>query len=347
MSQDLGIRPSQQHPYVSEAISEMVRNFPQNFAWGAATASYQIEGASKVDGRGTCIWDTFAAIPGNVVNQEDGEVACDHYNRYREDVGLMRDLGLKTYRFSFAWPRMFPTGDSNREQRGFDFYDRLIDSLLEAGIEPLGTLYHWDLPQSIQDRGGWASRDIITQFTDYTHDVVSAFGDRVKSWVTLNEPWVFTWLGHMNGIHAPGIKDLSQAIAISHHTALAHAEATRVIQSLFSDARTGLALNMTNYRVDDPSNPELVDLKSLMDAHINRWWLDASVKGEYPQNLVESYGEWLSKVILDGDMERLKVKNDFVGVNYYSDSFITTPKPTDKPMYEGGLFPFQIGRAHV
>lgn len=340
MSQDLGIGLSHRSLAMSEETLKIVRNFPANFSWGAATSSYQIEGATDQDGRGVSIWDTFAQGPGNVVNNEDGAIACDHYNRYGEDVALLRDLGMQTYRFSFAWPRMFPNGDTRREQRGFDFYDRLIESLLEAGIEPLATLYHWDLPQALQDKGGWASRDIIAEFTDYTEAVVSRYGDRIKNWVTLNEPWVFTWLGHMNGIHAPGIKDLSQAIAVSHHTALAHAEATRTIQSLYSDARTGLALNMTNYRVDDPNNSELMDLKALMDAHINRWWLDASVHGTYPQNLVDSYGEWLSNVVLDGDMNKLKVHNDFVGVNFYSDSFITTPKASDGPMYEGGLFPF-------
>lgn len=340
MSHNVDVRPSLPVEFVSEETLSIVRNFPPAFRWGAATASYQIEGGTDLDGRGVSIWDTFAATPGKVVNAENGSVACGHYHRFREDIAMMKDLGLQTYRFSIAWPRLFPNGDHASEPRGFDFYNRLIDALLEADIEPLATLYHWDLPQVLQDKDGWASRDIVGEFTDYTLAVVAAYGDRVKSWVTLNEPWVFTWLGYMNGVHAPGVQNLDHAIAASHHTALAHAEATRAIRSLFSDARTGFAANMTNYRVDDPNNPELVELSGLMDAHINRWWLDAAFNGTYPQNLVDLYGDKLQRVVLDGDMDKLQVNNEFLGINYYSDSFITTPKDSDRPMHEGGLFPF-------
>ncbi|MFM5952487.1 MAG: family 1 glycosylhydrolase, partial [Micrococcales bacterium] len=219
---------------------------PEDFRWGAATASYQIEGGTDLDGRGTCIWDTFAATPGKVVNQENGLVACDHYHRYPEDIKLMKDLGIQTYRFSFAWPRMFPTGDSRREQRGFDFYKRVINELLENDIEPFATAYHWDLPQALQDNGGWANRDIVSTFADYAGTLVEEFGDVVKLWSTLNEPWCTSWLGYGVGVHAPGVKDLDQAISAAHHTALAHAQATRAMRAARSDVKVGIVLNMSN-----------------------------------------------------------------------------------------------------
>jgi beta-glucosidase len=235
---------------------------------------------------------------------------------------------------------MFPTGDKQREQRGFDFYSRLIDALLEADIKPLATLYHWDLPQALEDVGGWANRDIVSAFTDYAAAAVEAFGDRVQDWVTINEPWCVTWLGYMSGVHAPGVKNLDSAIAAAHHTALAHAEATRAMKAVNPTLRAGIALNMTNFIVEDKSNEETVELASLMDSHINRWWLEASLHGRYPQNLVDFYGEKLERVVLPGDMPKLKVEPDFLGINYYSDSFIGVPRPEDKPASDGGPFPF-------
>jgi beta-glucosidase len=290
--------------------------FPQDFNWGVATSSYQIEGATNVDGRGESIWDRFCATPGKVVNMENGSVACDHYNLFPQDIRLMKDIGVSTYRFSLAWPRMFPTGDKQREQRGFDFYSRLIDALLEADIKPLATLYHWDLPQALEDVGGWANRDTVSAFTDYAAAAVEAFGDRVQDWVTINEPWCVTWLGYMSGVHAPGVKNLDSAIAAAHHTALAHAEATRAMKAVNPTLRAGIALNMTNFIVEDKSNEETVELASLMDSHINRWWLEASLHGRYPQNLVDFYGEKLERVVLPGDMQKLKVEPDFLGINY-------------------------------
>ncbi|MFM5903618.1 MAG: family 1 glycosylhydrolase [Microbacteriaceae bacterium] len=313
---------------------------PDGFKWGAATASYQIEGSTEVDGRGTSIWDTFAATPGKVVNMENGSVACDHYNRYPEDIRLMKDLGIQTYRFSLAWSRMFPEGDSRREQRGFDFYKRLVNELLENDIEPLATLYHWDLPQTLQDKGGWANRDIVNAFADYSGAVVAELGDLVKGWATLNEPWCTSWLGYGIGVHAPGERDLHKAISAAHHTALAHAEATRAIRAQNSSVKTGIVLNMTNYIVDDANNPELVELADLLDANINRWWTDAMSTGRYPEVLDKYYGETYKSILLPGDENLLKIDNDFLGINYYSDSFVSTPRPEDKPMSEGGLHPF-------
>lgn len=315
-------------------------SFPSNFTWGTATSSYQIEGAAKEDGRGPSIWDTFAATPGKVVNGENGDVACDHYHRYPEDIALMKKLGVSAYRFSIAWPRLFPTGSGVRENRGFDFYSRLIDKLLENEIQPIPTIYHWDLPQSIQDRGGWANRDIVKLFADYSHAVGEAYGDRVEKWITINEPWCLTWLGYMSGVHAPGIRDLDQAVAAAHHTALAHAEATRALRSLNSGFKIGQSLNMTNYIVTNPNNPDLVELANLQDAHINRWWIEAELTGKYPQNLVDYFGENLQRVMLAGDEELLRVNTDFLGINYYSDSFLSDPRPSDGRAMDGGPHPF-------
>lgn len=309
----------------------MIENFPPKFAWGVATSSYQIEGAAHEDGRGVSIWDTFCATPGKVVNAENGDVACDHYHRYPEDIALMKELGITSYRFSLAWPRMFPNGDTQPEQRGFDFYSRLIDGLIEAGIEPVITLYHWDLPQSLEDAGGWTSREIVPAFVHYAESAVAAFGDRVNKWLTLNEPWCVTWLGYLSGVHAPGRQSLPGAIAAAHHTALAHAEATRAIKAIKPDALVGIACNMTTYRVDDESNSELTDLRTLMDGQLNRWWIDAAMYGMYPAELVAHYGADLADVVLPGDMAALKCDTDWLGVNYYSDAFIGTPKSDSQP----------------
>lgn len=314
--------------------------FPQGFLWGVATASYQIEGAVAEAGRGESIWDTFSRTPGKVSNGDNGDIACDHFHRYREDIALMRELGVQSYRFSLAWPRMFPDGDNREEPRGFAFYDRLIDELLASGITPMATLYHWDLPQRLQDQGGWANRDIAHRFAEYAQKAAARFGDRVTSWLTLNEPWCSSWLGYMSGVHAPGIQDLDQAIAAAHHTALAHGLGVRAIKAIHSSARVGIALNMTNYRVDDAGDGELNELASLMDAHVNRWWIEAFTRGEYPENLVQFYGDRLARHLESDDSSLLKVGTDFLGVNYYSDSFLGKPGPEDRPMSEGGLFPF-------
>ena len=318
--------------------------FPAGFNWGVATSSYQIEGAAHTDGRGASVWDTFCATPGNVVNAENGDVACDHYNRYPEDVAIMKELGVTSYRFSIAWPRLFPNGDGVREERGFDFYNRLIDELVANGIEPVITLYHWDLPQTLEDKGGWANRDIVAAFEAYAVACVQAFGDRVTNWITLNEPWCFTWLGYLSGVHAPGRQDVASAIATAHHTSLAHAQATRAMKQVRSDINVGIALNMTTYRVTDRSNQELVELETLMDGQLNRWWLDAMLHGAYPAEVVAAFGENLSKVVLPGDMELVQVVPEFLGVNYYADSFInpvTDGQASDDGSGRPNPFPFE------
>lgn len=315
-------------------------SFPDDFNWGVATSSYQIEGAAHLDGRGPSIWDTFCRTPGKVVNAENGDVACDHYHRYPEDVAIMKQLGVNSYRFSLAWPRMFPNGDSAREERGFAFYDRLIDELLEAGIEPTATVYHWDLPQALEDQGGWANRETAHRFADYAAASVERFGDRISKWITINEPWCVAWLGYMSGVHAPGVRDLDSALAAAHNTAIAHGLATRAMKAVNSSIRTGIAVNMTNYRVDEGASSEVHELAELMDAQLNRWWIDAYTTGQYPKVLVEHHGERLAKLIQPGDAEILKVETDFLGINYYSDSFLTNPDDESHPAMKFGPFPF-------
>ena len=317
--------------------------FPKDFIWGAATSSYQIEGAAYEDGRGLSIWDTFCKTPGKVANGDTGDVANDHYHRYLEDIALMKELGLKSYRFSFAWPRMFPNGDGVREERGFAFYDRLIDALLEAGIEPLATLYHWDLPQALQDKGGWTNRDIVKAFADYSTAVVEHFGDRVKKWTPINEPWVVSWLGYGIGIHAPGVKDRKSAFAAAHHTVLAHIASTNAMCAVRSDILTGPVLNQANSIADNPKDPVQAHALAIADAHQNTFWMDAFMKGSYPQILLDTYGDELASVIKPGDLESATVKNDFIGINYYFDNYIHPSKGGGNQWHSiAGLFGLDI-----
>ena len=318
----------------------MSSNFPDGFLWGTATASYQIEGAANVDGRGASIWDTFSKTPGKVVNGDTGDTACDHYNRFDEDIEIMKSLGVKAYRFSIAWPRLFPAGDTVREERGFAFYNRLINALIAADIEPMVTLYHWDLPQPLEDAGGWANREIVGAFAAYATACAEAFGDRVSNWITLNEPWCVSWLGYSNGVHAPGKKDFSLAIAAAHHTALAHAAAFRAIKAVRPDSQVGLTLNMTNNNIESPEDSDVLAIAELMDANLNRWWIEAFTTGKYSQALLDTYGDLINGVIKPGDDQLLKVKTDFLGVNYYADGFVRSARPEDKPYIEGGFMPF-------
>lgn len=318
----------------------MSSTFPEDFTWGTATASYQIEGAFNTDGRGESIWDRFSKTPGKVINGDTGDQACDHYNRFEEDIAIMKDLGVRAYRFSIAWPRLFPQGDSIREERGFDFYNRLIDALIAAGIEPMVTLYHWDLPQALEDKGGWAKRSIVDAFAGYATACAEAFGDRITTWITINEPWCVSWLGYSNGVHAPGKKDFNLAIAASHHTALAHSAAARAIRKIYPSAVVGLTVNMNNIHNESPHDQEVIDFAALNDSNLNRWWLDAFSTGQYPKNLIDTYGDRMDGLIFSGDEELLQVQTDFLGINYYCDGFVRSPRPEDKPAIEGGFMPF-------
>ncbi|GAA3314817.1 GH1 family beta-glucosidase [Nonomuraea dietziae] len=299
--------------------------FPENFVWGAATASYQIEGAAKADGRGPSIWDTFSATPGKVREGDTGEVACDHYHRYRDDVALMKDLGLNAYRFSVAWPRIQPTGSGAANQAGLAFYDRLVDTLLEAGIAPYVTLYHWDLPQALEDLGGWTSRDTSYRFADYAAIMYDRLGDRVSHWTTLNEPWVSAFLGYGNGVHAPGRTSAHDALRAAHHLLLGHGLAASALRSAGAE-EIMLVVNsapvLTPAQVNDPSAAvSEADAAATQRAHalLTRQFLDPALLGRYPEEVLEAAERNGGTAhVLDGDMEIINAPIDLVGINYYN-----------------------------
>ncbi len=297
-------------------VSDKKNTFPNDFVWGAATASYQIEGAWDEDGKGESIWDRFSHTPGNVDNGDTGDVACDHYHCWRDDVTLMKELGLKAYRFSIAWPRILPNGRGEVNQAGIDFYSQLVDALLDANIEPYVTLYHWDLPQPLQDEGGWPARMIVDAFSEYTDVLSRAFGDRVQNWITLNEPWVSAFVGYRDGRHAPGHTDLSEAVAASHHLLLSHGQAVPIIRSNCLEANVGITLNLTP---QEPASPSVADrnLATWIDGYINRWFLDPLVGRGYPHDVVKGFGNAMGSV-RPGDLEAIATPIDFLGVNYYT-----------------------------
>jgi beta-glucosidase len=293
-------------------------SFPDSFVWGVATSSYQIEGAARVNGRGPTIWDTFCAQPGTIADGSSGFAACDHYHLMPADVALMKSLGVKGYRFSTAWSRMFPYGDERREPRGFDFYDRLIDELLENDIEPMLTLYHWDLPQPLQDAGGWPDRGILRRFADYAYAVGEHFGDRVTHFSPINEPWVVSWLGYGTGHHAPGIADRSQAVAAAHHTVVAHRLATEALNATAPSAQIGPVLNQSLPMVDDITDPFQMRAAAQYDTVQNRFWMEGILRGRYPKIAFDTLGDDLSRVIRDDDLQPVLI--DWLGVNYYNNA---------------------------
>lgn len=299
--------------------------FPEGFVWGAATSAYQVEGAVTADGRGTSIWDTFAHTPGTIANGDTGDVAADHYHRYRDDVGLMRELGLTGYRFSVAWPRIFPDGRGRPNPAGLDFYKRLVDELRQAEIEPFLTLYHWDLPQALQDAGGWAHRDTAGRFAEYAHTVAGALGDEVGQWMTINEPWVAAILGNLYGLHAPGNRNLTTALQAAHHLLLAHGEAVGALRAeLPASAKVGIALSLTHA---EPLGDSQADAEAAVreDGFINRWFLDPLYLGRYPDDLWEWYGDAVPD-IHPTDLATISVPTDFLGINYYFRSVVKYDK---------------------
>ncbi|MEU7853505.1 GH1 family beta-glucosidase [Nonomuraea sp. NPDC049141] len=299
--------------------------FPENFVWGAATASYQIEGAVKEDGRGQSIWDTFSHSPGNVADGDTGDVACDHYHRYRDDVSLMRELGLAAYRFSIAWPRIQPDGRGKINPQGLGFYSRLVDSLLAADISPYVTLYHWDLPQALEDEGGWTNRDTAYYFAEYAQAVHEKLGDRVAHWTTLNEPWVAAYLGYGNGVHAPGRRRAADAMRSAHHLLLGHGLAARRLRSLGAE-NIMLVVNsapvLTPAQVNDPqATPDAADAVAVHRIHtlLTRQFLDPVRHGSYPAEVLEAAARnGGTGHILDGDLEIINAPIDQIGINYYN-----------------------------
>lgn len=288
--------------------------FPKGFWWGTATASYQIEGAWKEDGKGESIWDRFSHTPGKVKNNDNGDVACDHYHRYKEDVGLMRDLGMKSYRFSISWPRIQPTGSGKANDKGLDFYKRLIDRVLEAKIRPFATLFHWDLPQALEDKGGWPNRDTAQRFADYCDLTMRALGDRLHSCMIFNEPWVFTELGYLQGTHAPGRTDLDAYLLSTHTVNLAQGMAFRAIKATHPRMKVGTAFSMSPMT---PASDSQADKEAAERAHLwnNVWFLDPALKGKYPDAFTGLTPEMLG--IHAGDMEKVRAPLDFIGINHY------------------------------
>ncbi len=294
--------------------------FPANFVWGAATASYQIEGAWNEDEEGESIWDRFSHTPGKVLDGDTGDVACDHYHRWEDDLKMIKALGLKAYRFSVAWPRVLPSGSGSVSEAGLDFYNKLVDGLLKLDIEPYITLYHWDLPQKLQDKGGWTARGVVDAFVEYTDIVTRALGDRVKNWITLNEPWVSAFVGYEHGRHAPGHFSLDEALAASHHLLLSHGRAVPVIRSNSRGANVGITLNLT------PKYPASLSVADRIattadDGYLNRWFLDPLVGRGYPQDVVRDHGTDMS-FVQAGDLETIAAPLDFIGVNYYTRNIV-------------------------
>jgi beta-glucosidase len=291
--------------------------FPAEFVWGAATAAYQIEGATEADGRGESIWDRFCHTPGNIANGDTGDRACEHYYRWREDIDVMSSLGLQGYRFSISWPRIQPDGRGPANPKGLDFYRRLAEGLLERGIVPLATLYHWDLPQALQDGGGWASREVADRFEVYAELVFEGLGDLVQDWVTHNEPWVTSFLGYGYGTKAPGIQDWRATLASAHHVLLSHGKAVAAFRDGRRTGRIGITLDLTQVYGE-------AEAALRLDGNRNRWFLDPVLRGGYPADMVDLYEERLGSLdfVQPGDLEEIAAPIDFLGVNFYQPAVV-------------------------
>ncbi len=305
--------------------------FPPDFRFGVSTAAYQIEGAAAEDGRTASIWDTYCRTPGMVKNGDTGDLACDHYHRMPDDVALMRRLGVERYRFSTSWSRVQPGGRGPLNQRGVDFYRRLVDELLAAGIEPWLTLYHWDLPQELEDAGGWPVRDTAYRFADYAVAMHGALGDRVTSWTTLNEPWCSAFLGYGSGDHAPGRHDPSGSLAASHHLLLGHGLAVGAMRAAQPSSQLGVTLNL--YAMGSAGHGDAdLDAVRRIDGLMNRWFLDSALLGRYPADVIEDVSALTDmSFVQDGDMDRISTPLDFLGINYYTRHVVTAGEPDGAP----------------
>jgi beta-glucosidase len=320
--------------------------FGPEFLWGAATAAYQVEGAAHEDGRTDSIWDAFARVPGAVLGGDDGETACDQYHRYRDDVALMADLGIGAYRFSTSWARVRPDGvpgPAGANRLGLDYYSRLVDALLERGIDPWVTLYHWDLPQALEERGGWTARETVERFVEYALTVHEALRDRVRVWTTLNEPWCSAFLGYTAGEQAPGRQSPGDGLRAAHHLLLAHGWAARELRAADPGATIGVTLNFAPQEPVDPGDPADVDATRRIDAQKHRVFLDPLFRGAYPEDLLADLeagglGEVLPGVVQDGDLAVISTPFDVLGVNYYAGEAVSArpdPRPV-APLPTGG-----------
>ena len=321
----------------ASATAELAARLPRELRLGAATAAYQIEGAAAVDGRGASIWDAFCRVPGAVDGGDSGDVACDHYHRWREDLDLMAGLGLETYRFSIAWPRVQPGGRGPLNPAGVDFYRRLAEGLRARGIEPVATLYHWDLPLELQEQGGWAARGTAERFADYAAEMAAALGDVVAAWITHNEPWVVAFLGHATGTKAPGVRDWRTAVAASHHLLLSHGLAVDALRAgTPAGTPVGITFNLNPMR---PATDTDADRAAalLADGQQNRWFLDAALRGAYPVDVLEAYEARLGPLtaIRDGDLAIAARPLDFLGVNYYFPSRVAADREAPPLGYRG------------
>ena len=295
---------------------ETLAAFPADFVWGVATSAYQIEGAADADGKGPSIWDRFCRMPGSIADASDGDTACDHYHRWQEDLELIASLGVDAYRFSVSWPRVQPSGAGAWNDKGLDFYDRLVDGLLARGIQPYLTLNHWDLPAELQARGGWAARDTVHRFVEYAEGVAARMGDRVATITTHNEPWVIATLGHETGVFAPGVKDRAAAMQASHHLLLSHGLALQALRAQGCKARLGIVLNLSPI---GPASDGADDASAawLEDGRLVRWYMDTLFKGQYPQDVLHHLGADAPQV-QTGDLRDIATPMDFLGVNYYT-----------------------------
>jgi len=342
-------------------MSQTTNKLPSDFIWGAATAAYQIEGAWDEDGKGENIWDRFSHTPGNISGGDTGDIACDHYHRWQDDINLMKEISLQAYRFSISWSRLIPEGCGEVNQAGIDFYSQLVDKLLENEIEPYLTLYHWDLPQALQDQGGWPVRSTAEAFVEYTDLVSRKLGDRVKHWMTFNEPFVSAWVGHLDGHHAPGHKNVDEMLAAAHHLLLAHGWAVPVIRANVPGSQVGIVVNLGG---KVPASNSFADRAAAWheDGILNRWYLDPLAGRGYPLDIVQHYGRPMGFIQAD-DMESIAVPTDFIGVNYYARGVVRSeaiaedeneartvflnPNPTEMgwEVYPEGLYEI-LGRVH-
>jgi beta-glucosidase len=308
------------------------RQFPADFLFGVATAAYQIEGAAHEDGRTDSIWDAFSRVPGAVVGMDNGDVACDHYHRYRDDVALMSDLGIQTYRFSTSWARVCPDGGP-ANPKGLDFYSRLVDELLAAGILPWLTLYHWDLPQALEEKGGWPNRDTAYRFLDYATAVYDVLGDRVTSWTTLNEPWCASFLSYIGGEHAPGRQDPTAGLAAGHHLLLGHGLVVDELRRRDPELSLGITLNLTVADPVDPNDEGDLDAARRIDGQFNRFFLDPIFRGAYPEDVLKDVsGLGFEEFVHPGDLALISSPIEMLGVNYYHGELVGAQPPAGHTM---------------
>lgn len=326
-----------------EGADRSGRPFPEGFLFGASTSAFQVEGALDEDGRGRSMWETFSQEPGRMAGGATGAVACDHYRRVDEDQSLLSSLGLNAYRFSIAWPRLFPEGKGRLEPRGIAHYDREIDGLLARGITPVVTLYHWDLPQALQDEGGWPERATAELFGEYAAACFSAFGDRVRFWVSICEPWIASVLGYELGVHAPGHQDVGEAASAAHHLLLGHARAAEALTASGHPGSIGVAHSLFPH---EPASDTDADREAswASDGYVNRWYLDPLQHGQYPEDMRRRYEEVVGplRFIREGDLEAIGARSDFIGVNYYTRRRVQAAPP--RPRWPWAVLPPEQGR---